>query len=99
MLDLIRGKKTQDGSAEDGFAERKALSEFQNPFLRNRCSKVAIFIYNREIFHNNPGYAGQVDMTAIVQFKSGSTSGEQELKADTFEGLVQKINDFIKGLN
>ena len=94
MLDLIRGKK-----AENDSSEAKALSEFQDPFARGNVRKVVIFIYNREIFHDNPSYAGQIEMSASVEFQKGATKGEVEIKAETFAGLVEKINALIKGMD
>lgn len=96
MMDLIRGKK-EDGSAGDGFAERKALSEFQNPFLKGKVAAVHIHIINMEAQWGSL-QAGRIMMTASVEFKNGNTSGEQKLSADTFADLVEKINAFIKSM-
>lgn len=96
MMDLIRGKK-EDGSAGDGFAERKALSEFQNPFLKGKVAAVHIHIVNMEASWG-AHHAGHIMMDATVSFKNGATSGEQKLSAESFADLVEKINTFIKSI-
>lgn len=110
FLEIFKGNKDLDGSrsalpdasrpkAEEGTrAHERAVTEFQNPFMRSQCVSVTIFIYNQELFHESPRYAGQIDISAKVKFKNRSTSGEQELRADTFPALVEKINAFIKAM-
>lgn len=36
--------------------------------------------------------------TATVEFENGRTEGKQRFEADTFEGIVKQVDQFIGGL-
>lgn len=73
----------------------KAITEFQDPFKKGKVAKIHMHIYNHEImFSTGP----KISFGATVTFKSGNTTGEQEIKADSFVALVEKINGFVNSM-
>jgi hypothetical protein len=84
-----------------GTDRKTELTEFRNPFAKKKISNISIRIYNRPVFYNredDPRYQG-AEFNAKVEFKNGATEGTQQLVAESFSGIVEKINGFIKSLD
>jgi len=69
----------------DLFKTAKGITEFKNPFSSDKVKSISIWIYPDE-------------MHAGVSFKSGATSGEQRIEADTLPELLNKIQIMIESL-
>ncbi len=67
-------------------------------FRRITLTHFHIEVLNAVAFSDCPSLAVGVDFSATVYFKNGNSKGEQSIKAETFEGLVAKVNAFIAGL-
>ncbi len=73
--------------------------DYSNPFSHRSVERVSLRIQNNAVaFSDCPSLAVGVDFSATVYFKNGNSKGEQSIKAETFEGLVAKVNAFIAGL-
>ena len=68
------------------------LTDFKDPFSKNKIDKINIFIY-RGMFDET-----RIIHSATVKFKDGNTSGAQEFEADNFAELINKIDSFVENL-
>lgn len=66
------------------------ISELKNPFDKN-CIEVIRMRIDKD-WHGNSQFR------AYIEFKNGSTSGEQSINAVDFVDLVKKVEEFIKNL-
>ena len=69
-----------------------ALSDLKNPFSAECIEVVHFHCYNRRLF-------GGQRFLATVVFENGNTKGEQKFEADSFKVLVEKVDQFVKGLD
>ena len=71
----------------------ETLTDFKDPFSKNKVERINIFIY-KGMFDEN-----KLVHSATVKFKDGNTSGAQDFQANSFAELINKINSFIKNLD
>lgn len=67
-------------------------SEFKDPFDKKCIERISTASY-KSLFDDN-----KISHTGRIQFKNGDTEGEQSFKADSFEALLAKMNEFMKQL-
>jgi hypothetical protein len=66
------------------------LIDFDDPFKKGNLESVWLIV--------DKNYKGEITFDAHVKYKSGSAEGKQEIKAESFQGLVDKVNIFINGM-
>jgi hypothetical protein len=71
---------------------KSSLADFSNPFNSNSVKQILMWI------RKSPWAPYDIEYSATIEFKSGSTSGKQEIVAENFPQLVQKVEAFVKNL-
>lgn len=72
-------------------AGTKELADFKDPF-KSKCVKAVHFHCYAQSTFTRERY------TASIEFQNGKTQGAQNFDAQGFGSLVQKVQDFIEGL-
>jgi len=81
-MELFKSKQEQESF----------VSDYKNPFMSDKCERIFMHI-RKDIFSE-----GEIIYEAVVKFKNGNTSGEQQIDASDFPSLVKKVEQFIKSL-
>ena len=74
------------------FGEGK-VALYNNPFEVDSIQGIHFHYRRMDIFGDIVN-----DFYATIEFKNGDTSGEQKIKASTFQELYQKVVDFCDSL-
>jgi hypothetical protein len=82
MMNLFKSKEE----------EKSFVSTYQNPFKSDKCKKITFEIENS--WWTN----GMTRFQARINFANGDTDGTHKIEAGDFSSLVQKVEQFIKGL-
>ena len=69
----------------------KSLSPLKNPFSKE-CVESVFIHSSRSIFSSDFRHSGK------VSFKNGNTKGEQEFSGESFEVVLNKMQEFVKTL-
>jgi hypothetical protein len=67
--------------------EKTFLSDFSDPFAVKNIESVHIHIYPK-----------RGSFRASVEFEMKNTKGSQAIEADSYDGLIKKIEEFTKDL-
>lgn len=68
----------------------QSMIDFVSPFKKESLQSVWFLI--------RKDWEGAIVMEAWVNYKNTSSEGKHTVTADTFQGLVDKINEFINGM-
>lgn len=72
--------------------KKTILSTYSNPFKSDKVTCITYTIQNDWWSNHKTVYK------ARVQFESGDTKGDHNIKADDFPSLLKSTEDFIKSL-
>jgi hypothetical protein len=79
--------------------QKAELTDFKNPFKKNKTLQIFLCVDNKEVqYPGRPEYVGRIDFWAKVKFKNGMTEGIQDLSAESFPALVEKVNALINSM-
>ena len=75
----------------ENIGKRSFLSVLNNPFIKKRITRISVH-YQKLTFGNKWVAYG------TIEFKNGDTTGKQDFEDSTWDGVVIKMNAFIKEL-
>ena len=84
MLEVFKRKSEEGG-----------LSIFKDPFNARCVQNIHIHIYMPGRDSSFGGTISEGSFSASVGFKNGDTEGEQSIQAESYDGLINKIEAFI----
>lgn len=67
-----------------------AMIDFTNPFSKQNLERVFI--------HIRKNWEGQIVFEGNIKYTNGKSTGEHALEADSFQGLVDKLNLYISNI-
>jgi hypothetical protein len=79
---------------EENGQKEQNLTEFNDPFNSNCCESINLWI-RKPIFSFSEQ---KIEYKAMIEFKSGNTSGRQTIESEDFSSLLKKVEDFVKSL-
>lgn len=80
-----------DLTLKESKTENNKLDLFKDPFDKGNVETIMFYI-------SKSHFNEEISMSSNVKFRNGNTKGEQEIKADDFNTLVEATKDFIDSL-
>lgn len=71
--------------------QKTELTDLKDPFQKDKIIHMHMHVLKGLL-------TNKFSVSGAIKFKNGNTNGEQEFQAETFAGLLQKMQEFLNSL-